>query len=248
MHPELGPLRNALQALAGSRSPGLQASAAYTGSPNPLLGVAIPHLRRLARHWLAANRTVPPEAILTVADGLLAGALHDEKTLGAIIVGYSRAARAAATPARVDGWLGGLVGWAEVDALCANAFEAQDLLADWSSWGAWLRRLARDPNINKRRASLVLLTGPVRSSDDPRLVEAALANIANLQAERSILITKAVSWLLRSLVARHRDAVVRYLAAHRAALPALAAREVSAKLETGRKTRRDPARPRQGFS
>ena len=84
----------------------------------------------------------------------------------------------------------------------------------------------------------MLLTGPVRRSGDPRLVEAALANIADLQPERSILITKAVSWLLRSLVARHRDPVVRYLASHRAALAALAVREVTAKLKTGRKTRR----------
>ena len=248
MHSEHQPLQDALHALAGSRSPRLQASAAYTGSPHPLLGVATPDLRRLARHWLATNRTLPADAILAVADGLLAADFHDEKTLGAIIVGYSRAARAAATPARVDGWLGGLVGWAEVDALCANVFQAEDLLADWPSWGAWLRALARDPNINKRRASLVLLTGPVRRSDDPRLVDASFANIADLQSERPILISKAVSWLLRGLVARHRGAVVGYLGAHRAALPALAVREVSAKLETGRKTQRDPARPRQGLS
>lgn len=82
----------------------------------------------------------------------------------------------------------------------------------------------------------MLLTGPVRYSDDPRLLEAALGAVARLQAERDILITKAVSWLLRNLTLRHRAAVVAYVAENRAALPAIAVREVTAKLETGRKT------------
>jgi hypothetical protein len=53
-----------------------------------------------------------------------------------------------------------------------------------------------------------------------------------------------VSWVLRNLIAQHRDAVVRYLEANRAVLPAISVREVSTKLSTGRKsgpgTRRDP--------
>jgi len=220
MPTDLVPLRAALHALADP---------------------ATPDLRRLARHWLAANRSLPPETILAVIDGLIAGDRHDDKTLGAILLGYAGDARAAARPAHVDAWLDRLAGWAQVDALCSNVFQAEDLLADWPAWRIWLRRLARDPNINKRRAALVLLTGPVRRHDDPRLVELAIANIADLQSERAILIAKAVSWLLRGLVARHRAAVTLYLDTHRAALPALAVREVSAKLETGRKTRRPPA-------
>ncbi len=114
-----------------------------------------------------------------------------------------------------EAWLDRVVGWDEVDALCANAFQADDFLAAWPLWSAWLTRLAADANTHKRRASLVLLTGPVRRSDDARLAELAFANIAVLQSERPILITKAVSWLLRSLVARHRGAVIGYLEAHR---------------------------------
>jgi len=201
--------------------------------PSP---AAVPELRRLARGWLAAHKASPPEAILATLDSLFAGDIPVEKILAALIVGYSRAARRAATPARLGAWLDRVVGWAEVDALCANAFQADDFLIAWPLWSAWLRRLAADGNIHKRRASLVLLTGPVRRSDDARLAELAFANIAALQDERPILITKAVSWLLRNLIARHRGAVVDYLEAHRAALPAIAAREVGNKLATGRKT------------
>ena len=141
-------------------------------------------------------------------------------------------------------WLDDLSGWAQIDALCANVFQPEDFLAEWPLWGAFLSELAGDTNINKRRTSLVFLTGPVRQSDDRRLSSAAFDNLRFLQAERGILITKAVSWLLRSLVAQHREAVVGFLDDNRAALPAVAIREVSAKLETGRKNRPPTPRPK----
>jgi 3-methyladenine DNA glycosylase AlkD len=235
------PLRDALRALAGTGSAEHQGSAAYTGSPHALLAVATPDLRRLARDWARAHRGAAPADILQVLDALFAGDLHEEKTLAALILSYAAPARAAATSERVEAWLGHLAGWAQIDSLCSNVFQADQFLAGWAAWGPWLERLSRDGNVNKRRAALVLLTGPVRYSDDPRLLEVSLANLGRLQAERDILITKAVSWLLRNLTFRHRAAVITYLAEHRAALPAIAVRETTAKLETGRKT---PAKAR----
>jgi len=229
-------LRNELHALAGTGSAAHQGSAAYTGSSHQLLAIATPDLRRLARDWVRAHRSESPEAILQVLDDLFAGRLHDEKTLAALILAYAAPARAAATPRRVDAWLGDLVGWAQVDSLCSNVFKAEEFLADWPAWSAWLRRLAADDNINKRRAALVLLTGPVRYSDDPRIVDASFEIIDRLRGEKPILITKAISWLLRNLILRHRAAVIGYVAKNRASLPAIAVRELSAKLETGRKT------------
>src|SRR5579862_6902933 len=129
-------------------------------------------LRALARRWLAAK---PPETILATVDSLFAAGVHVEKILAALIVGYSRPARLATTPARLSAWLDTVVGWDEVDALCANTFQAEEFLADWPLWSAALARLAADANIHKRRASLVLLTGPVRRSDDPRLADLAFA-------------------------------------------------------------------------
>jgi 3-methyladenine DNA glycosylase AlkD len=229
-------LREALYALAGTGSTAHQGSAAYTGSSHALLGVATPGLRRLARDWVRENRDATPESILQTLDALFAGDVHEEKTLAALILSYATTTRAVATPAQVEAWLGHLGGWAQVDSLCSNVLQAEQFLADWETWGLGLRRLADDPNINKRRAALVLLTGPVRYSDDPRLLAVSFEIIGRLQAEREILITKAVSWLLRALTLRHRAAVVAYLAENRAALPAIAVREVATKLETGRKT------------
>ena len=131
-----------------------------------------------------------------------------------------------------------LNGWAEVDSLCQNAFTAAEMLADWPAWKAQIDRFSTDANINKRRAALVLLTGPVHYSEDARFRDLALTVIERLKPERDILITKAVSWLLRSMTTRHREAVEQCLAEHAASLPAIAVRETRTKLATGTKSGR----------
>jgi 3-methyladenine DNA glycosylase AlkD len=110
------------------------------------------------------------------------------------------------------------------------------MLADWPAWTALFERLSRDPNLNKRRASLVLLTGPTRYSDDRRFPDLAFAMIERSMGEKSVMITKAVSWLLRAMTIRHSDAVAAYLGANAARLPAIAVRETRTKLATGKKS------------
>ena len=53
--------------------------------------------------------------------------------------------------------------------------------------------------------------------------------------EKEVLITKAVSWLLRSMIKYYRNEVTDYLNENKESLPKIAVREVSIKLETGRK-------------
>jgi 3-methyladenine DNA glycosylase AlkD len=112
------------------------------------------------------------------------------------------------------------------------------MAADWPGWRALIGRLAGDPNINRRRAALVLLTAPTRTSDDARFRDLSFEVIERLKPERPILITKAVSWLLRSMAGRHGPAVAAYLEANAASLPAIAVRETRTKLVTGTKSGR----------
>ncbi|WP_374472866.1 DNA alkylation repair protein [Phenylobacterium sp.] len=240
MHPDHQQLLEELERLAPP--PDRRPPANYLGQgAHPLFGVPVPAKRALARAWATAHRAGSPETVLAVVESLFDGAGYDEKTLASLILGQHRAAREAVRPDDVRRWLGGLVGWAEIDHLCQNLFPASQMLADWPAWGGMIAGLASDPAISRRRASLVLLTGPVKASDDARLAELAFANVAALEAERDILITKAVSWLLRALTARRPEAVAAYLDAHARTLPPIALREVRAKLITGRKTARAPA-------
>lgn len=124
-------------------------------------------------------------------------------------------------------------GWAEVDATCV--FRAEDLLANWPEWEKLLEDFNVDKNIHKRRASLVLLTLPLRKSSEPKLYELALKNVEKLEGEKDVLITKAVSWLLRSMIKTHPEIVKEYLDKNEESLPQIAVREVKSKLLTGKK-------------
>ncbi len=235
MHPEHEHLLQEIRGAAKPASHGGFDLAAYSGSPHAFHGLSVPDRRAIARAWRANHKAMPAGQLVEVLDSLFAGASHDEKTVATMLLALHKTARQEMGPDNVDHWLGRLVGWAEVDSLCQNIFTAEEMLADWPAWGGLIERLAGDANINKRRAALVLLVGPVRCSDDERFATLALANVEWLKAERDILITKAVSWLLRSLIARHRGRLTAYLEENDPSLPRIAVRETRAKLQTGRK-------------
>ena len=238
MHPEHAKLLDELRAAGRPALDGAPQTDSYGGSGRPQYNTPVPAQRAMARRWLAANKALDVSEVLALVESLLAGESHDEKTLAAILVGASARARLAVRPADLDRWLEQVRGWAEVDSFCQNLFTAQQILADWPAWRAFLDRLSTDANINKRSASLVLLVGPVHYCDDARFRDMAFAHIERLKAETPILITKAVSWLLRSLVDRHADAVTAYLVEHDASLPRIAVRETRTKLTTGTKSGR----------
>jgi 3-methyladenine DNA glycosylase AlkD len=233
----LADLRAAARPIAPDRS----MTDSYGGSGHLFYNVAVPVRRAMVKRWLAAHGTASAETIKTLVGDLFAAESHEEKTLGALLLRESVRVRRATGPAEVDAWLGHLNGWAEIDSLCQNAFTAEEMLAGWPAWERLLVRLSKDANINKRRAALVLLTGPVHYSDDPRFRDLALIFVARLSPERDILITKAISWLLRCLVTRHRAAVERCLAEQAITLPKVAIRETRVKLATGTKSGRGRA-------
>ncbi len=238
MHPDhtalLADLRRLARPVAGAPAQ----NDSYGGSGRPYFNVSVPDRRALARGWLADHKAEGAKGVLALVESLFNGASHEEKTLAAILLGASTAARQAARPSDIDRWLGKLNGWAEVDSLCQNLFTAGEMMRDWPAWTELIEALTVSPDINRRRAALVLLTGPVARSDDPAFRDLAFTTLEALKAERPILITKAVSWLLRSLAARHGPEVESYLEAHAATLPAIAVREARVKLATGTKSGR----------
>lgn len=235
VHPRHKDLLTAIQRAGGPRRQGHEHNDSYGSSGHPFYRVAVPVRRAIARAWLADDRTRPVAEILAVVESLFAGESHEEKTLAAMLLGAHTAARSQTGPADVDRWLDHLNGWAEVDTLCYSVYTDQNLLDDWTMWESRLRRMAHAPDPSRRRAAIVLLTRPVHTSGDNRLRDLATDIIDLRHHDRDPFITKAVSWLLRSMVTRHRDAVVRYLAANEATLPAIALRETRTKLATGTK-------------
>ena len=210
----------------------------YTGSGHPFYGVSVPERRRIAKRWIATHRDASIASVLGVVDALVGGESHEEKTLAAILLAAHRSTRRSVGPPEFDRWLDHVAGWAEVDTFCQNVIPAEQMLDEWERWRPFIDQLSIDSNINKRRAALVLLTGPAAHSSDPRLAAQAVATMDRLIDERDILITKAVSWLLRSMITHHRQTVIDYLTNNDARLPRIALRETRTKLTTGTKGNR----------
>jgi 3-methyladenine DNA glycosylase AlkD len=211
-----------------------QANDSYVGSGHLYYDVSVPVRRTLAKKWLKEHRGIANAEFLAVVGSLFRGKSHEEKTLASILLAYHSSARKAVGPRQLNAWLDELVGWAEIDSLC-TIFAAEEILASRHGWERFIAALARHKNINKRRAALVFLTAPLRRSEDKRLAELGFRTIEMLKSERAIIITKAVSWLLRSMVAHHQRAVAAYIKENHNSLPAIAVRETTRKIATGRK-------------
>jgi 3-methyladenine DNA glycosylase AlkD len=238
-HPEHARLLAEIRAAAPLARDGPPQRDSYGGSGHPFYRLGVPERRAIARAWVARRRGADPTDTLAVIDSLFAGDSHEEKTMPGFILAMDRTIRRAVRPSDLDRWLGELNGWAEIDCLCQSVFTAEDLAADWPAWKGLIERLAGDANINKRRAALVLMNAPVRGSDDPRFRDLALETLDRLKGERDILITKAVSWLLRTMTGRHRAIVEDYMAREADRLPKVAVRETRLKLATGTKSGRN---------
>jgi 3-methyladenine DNA glycosylase AlkD len=215
---------------------GPEPASSHTTSGRPFYGISVPDERRLARRWLSDRSGWSPERQYRTVRSLLAGPSYEEKTLGCMILKEREEVRHQVSPGQVVSWLDDLRGWAEVDSLCQSVFAPEDLMSDWAAWCAAIGSLSRSDNANKRRASLVLLTRPVRQSSDERLVQLALTVVDQAQADRDPLVTKAVSWLLRALTVNHPDLVAQYLDRHLSDLAPLVVRETRTKLKTGTKS------------
>ena len=207
----------------------------YLSSGHVYHNISVPHRRFIAKQWLQKNTRLSSYEFLRVLDHLFKGKSHEEKTIACILLAYSEKHRKTVTVKRLDRWLNHLVGCAEIDSLCSNVFKAEEMLADWNRWRKFIAKLSKDKNINKRRASLVFLTNAVRQSSDPRLKKLAFEIVDRLKSEKPILITKAVSWVLRDLSYNHRRELIVYLTLNKDKLPKIALRETWRKIKTGRK-------------
>lgn len=210
-------------------------SDSYLGNNHPRYPITIPCLRVIAKDWMRAHRHLDPCALADLLTSLIEGESSTEKMMAGIMMGYATHPQRQFDPIIFDRWLNQLEGWAEVDAVCTGDFTITQLPSDWPRWKRLLNRLSKDPNINKRRASLVLFCSPVSRIKDDRLAEMAFKNLERLKSEKDVLITKAISWLLRSMIRHYRESVSAYISQNQETLPRIAVRETLTKLKTGRK-------------
>ena len=206
----------------------------YVGTQKPSYHLNTKAMRDIAKDFVRSH-SISQEEYINLLNDLYYGETYDEVLIGAFIIGRVKEFRQKLAPQKLHYWISNTHGWAECDVLCQMAFDSDDLLNTWPIWEETLKLFAKDNNVQVKRASLVLLTKPFRQSNDPRLIKVALHNLELLKSEKDILITKAVSWVLRAMIKFHKETVTSYLKENINLLPKIAIREVSTKLETGKK-------------
>jgi 3-methyladenine DNA glycosylase AlkD len=207
----------------------------YVGSQNFFYPITIPEMRAVAKEFVKSHPELDLEDLIELLNELFRASSYTEKVFASKLLEYYPKLRKKIDPELLNGWLDYLSGWAEIDSLCQSCFTGKELIESWKSWEKLLKKFVKDKNISKRRASIVLLTMPVSQSSDERLSQIAFENIDILKVEKDILITKAISWILRSLIKHHRKEVEMYLKENGGTLPKVALRETNRKLKTGRK-------------
>ena len=207
----------------------------YLGTNKKYHGFKTKQMGNLAKKIVKENK-LNKDQILKLLNSLYQkNTSYTEIVLGPMILSLSPETLKDFDPKHLDLWLNYTCGWAENDILCQSNFTSEILLSNWQNWKNILKEFNQSTNINKRRASLVLLVKSLQQSDDSRLSVLAFQQIENLKSEKEILITKAVSWLLRSLIKFHQSEVLDYLAKNKDTLPKIAYREAFSKATTGRK-------------
>ena len=207
----------------------------YLGTDKIFYNFSTKQLVDLVKNFIKVSNLSCTQTIELLNSLYQFGTTYNEIAIAGRIVSFSKINTQNFDPKNLDLWLNYTHGWAENDVLCQSNFTSDTLLSNWSTWSKILKQFNQSQNINKRRASLVLLTKSLSQSADPRLSKLALELVERLKGETDILITKAVSWLLRSLVSFHKDEVLKYLENNKDSLPKIAYREALSKALTGRK-------------
>jgi len=206
----------------------------YMGTKKAYYSVKSETKNRLIKNWIKKHRDISLREYESLLNLLYKGKSHEEFGFASRLLEYLPKLREQINIDSLDEWLDNAEGWGEVDSICQSNFSSKELLANWEKWKKMILKFSKDSNIHKRRASLVLLTKPVRESADKRFSGLGFTVINKLKKEKEILITKAISWLLRDLIKNNRILVENYLKDNND-LPRIATRETKNKLLTGKK-------------
>lgn len=210
----------------------------YLGNSHPRYAINTPSLRAVAKSWMREHQSeLSVKEFCLLISSLIEGESSTEKIAGTMLLDYAPRSLWQFDPSFFDQWLSHLQGWAEVDALCTGAYSASAIPENFTKWKKLLVTFSKNKMIEKRRASLVLLCSPLSKVNDTSLLEIAFKNINLLKSEKEILITKAISWVLRSAIKHYKKEVALFVKQNSDSLPKIAVRETLMKLKTGKKTK-----------
>jgi 3-methyladenine DNA glycosylase AlkD len=205
-----------------ARAPGMQA---YMKSTMPYRGVMTKPLRALVAEVMAGHPFADRADWESTVDMLWDGATHREERYAAVDLAGYRSARVWQDPAavpRYDHWVVTGAWWDHVDAVAIHRI-GPILRSHRPELTPVVRRWIEDPDLWRRRASIICQVGAKADTDIDLLAGAILPNLG----DRDFFIRKAIGWALRDYARTDPDWVRRFVAAHRGRLSPLSYREAT---------------------
>jgi hypothetical protein len=209
-----------------------------------------PTLHRLRRGFSKEIAREDAATVIAIAHGLLElPRVPGARMIACALVGNHPAALSALDADGLERLGAGLASWADVDVF--GCLVAGPAWRDGSIADATIHRWAGASDPWWRRAALVATVPLNVRSQGGRGDTARTLGVCELLApDRDDMVVKGLSWALRALATRDRDAVAKFVRAYEDVLAARVKREVANKLETGLKnpTSRDVTAKRRTTS
>lgn len=203
----------------------------YLGSTKKVLGAKTGDVIKIAKEINRDQETIEVKELIALLDQLFSADDFEEYVVGGKIFTLLKPEIRSQIPfEQLENWLARAKGWVEVDVICQSTYTPDEVLVRWTEWQKMIRKFSRSDKISLQRASLVLQNPSVRKIADRGVRQLAFETIERLKYEKGVLITKAVSWLLRSLVFQDKFEVKEYLLKNESSLPRLAFRETMRKI------------------
>lgn len=209
----------------------------YFPTAMTVIGVSVPDIRAIVRDVSSLLKKEPPCNVLSLAHTLLEGDTFEGRQAAYEILARHRPALSTLRTEAIERLGKGIDNWASVDAyacLIAGPAWHENRVTDSA-----VTRWARSDDRWWRRAAVVC-TVPLNqksrggTGDTPR----TLCICDLVAADNDEMVAKGLSWALRELAKRDREAAREFVSQHESVLAARVRREVWNKLQTGLKTPR----------
>lgn len=199
-----------------------------------ILGVPVPHIRKAVRRLRSEVKHEPDDVWIALAHRLIEANYHESRQVAYELLALRSALVHALTRKEIEALGKGMDNWASVDTFSVSISGVawrEGRISD-SAVHAW----TRSRNLWWRRCALVStvalnLVSRGGHGDPDRTFEVCEA----LAEDREPMVAKALSWALRSVLQHAPERVREFLDRHGESLPTLVRREVTRKLDTGRK-------------
>ncbi len=197
-------------------------------------GLRVFEIRKIVRSWRSQHKDIDLDDLLALVEALWAGPSREERLVALELLQHYPDSIPQLTWEHFDRWRRDLDSWELTDVLGLGVLgvwvAAEQEHRAWHLWD-----LIADQDVWSRRLGVVGGIGLNRALQTVESATLVLEMVDQVKEDRHPMITKAVSWTLRTLGTRHSDTVLAYLEANEEVLARHVVREVTNKLTTGRK-------------